>query len=178
LFFYGFSLFSIVFFMVFSKNWISKNWKSIDIHCWTPPMNNNGFPSMNINGFPSMNSFMVHQWIWSPSFGPLSLVPFFGLHAAAFGPHGARAAMKSWQGLLAKTPIPFRSPPLHPIGQHGSYRSLGRKTEKLDFLPKKKYVAPYGDSCRFDVTGWIGKYCGSIWTPGLQFSVLPNSGFH
>jgi hypothetical protein len=53
--------FFIVFSWFFSKNWISKNWKSIDIHCWTPPMNNNGFPSMNINGFPSMNSFMVHQ---------------------------------------------------------------------------------------------------------------------
>ena len=36
-------------------------------------MNINGFPSMNINGFPSMNSLMVHQCIWSPSFGPLSL---------------------------------------------------------------------------------------------------------
>ena len=40
------------FFMVFSKNWISKNWTSIDIHCWTPSMNINGFPSMNIDGFP------------------------------------------------------------------------------------------------------------------------------
>ena len=34
------------------------------IHWWTPSMN----PLMDI-----------HQWIWSPSFGPLSLGPFFGL---------------------------------------------------------------------------------------------------
>ena len=35
-FFHGFRMVSHGFRMVFSKNWISKNWKSIDIHCWTP----------------------------------------------------------------------------------------------------------------------------------------------
>ena len=42
-----------------------------------PSMNNNGYPSIFIDG-PSMNSLMVHQWIWSPSFGPLSLGPSLG----------------------------------------------------------------------------------------------------
>jgi len=59
-----FSLFFIVFhcfFMVFSKNWISKNWKSIDIHCWTSI---NEYQWISINEFidgPSMNSSMDHQ---------------------------------------------------------------------------------------------------------------------
>ena len=82
--FHGFRMVFLCVLMVFSKNWISKNWKSIDIHWCTPPvttngfpsMNINGFPSMNINGFPSTNSWMVHQWIWSPFFGSLSLGPF------------------------------------------------------------------------------------------------------
>ena len=60
-FFIVFSWIFIVFFMVFQRTGFPKNWKSIDIHCWTPSMNINGFPSMNINGFPSMNSLMVHQ---------------------------------------------------------------------------------------------------------------------
>ena len=95
LFFHGcswlFHGFSLLFhgFHCFSKNWISKNWKSIDIYCWTPSMNINGFPSMNINGFPSMNSLMVHQWIWAPSFGPLSLGPSLGPMVPPFGPHGS-----------------------------------------------------------------------------------------
>jgi len=48
--------------------WISK-WISMDLQ-------------MNINGFPSMNSMMAHQWIWSPSFGFLSL----GLSLVPIGP--------------------------------------------------------------------------------------------
>ena len=52
----------IGFFMVFSKNWISKNWKSIDIHCWTS-INESQWKSINefIDGHPSMNSLMDHQ---------------------------------------------------------------------------------------------------------------------
>ena len=55
--------------------------------CWHVPGPMDGYPAMNINGYPSMNSLMVHQWIWSTSFGSLSSGPF--LWALSFGPHGA-----------------------------------------------------------------------------------------
>ena len=53
--------------MVFSKNWIPKNWKSIGIHCWT-----------SINEFidgPSMNSLRdaINEFIDGPS---MNMVPF------------------------------------------------------------------------------------------------------
>ena len=49
----------------------------------------------------------------------------------------------------------------------GAYRgSLGRKTEKLDFLHFCFFFAPYGDSGRFDVTGWSGKILRIDLDPG------------
>jgi hypothetical protein len=44
-----------------------------------------------------------------------------------------------------------------PVGVlQGSFRGpIGRKTEKLDFQAFF-FVAPIGDSGRFDVTGWSG----------------------
>ena len=60
-------------FMVFSKNWISKNWKSIGIHCWTSINDIHYGPSMIIIDGPSMN--MV-RFLWAPFFEPLLWVPF------------------------------------------------------------------------------------------------------
>ena len=93
--FYGFSLFFHgvlkvfhCWFMVFSKNWISKNWKSIDIHCWTSIneyqwISINEYQWISINEFidgPSMN--MV-PFLRAPFFGP-----FFGPIGPPLGPGG------------------------------------------------------------------------------------------
>ena len=81
------------FFMVFSKNWVSKNWKSIDIHCWTcinefidgyPSIIFIDGPSMIIIDGPSMN--MV-PFLWAPFFGSF-FGPFFG--PLLLGPMGPR----------------------------------------------------------------------------------------
>ena len=69
---------------VFSKNWISKNWKSTGIHWWTPS-------SIFIDGHPSLIfimdhqwlSLMVHEWIWSPFFAAFSLGPSLGFFSGS-----------------------------------------------------------------------------------------------
>ena len=55
---------------------------------------------------------------------------------------------------------------------------ISRKTEKLDFLPKKKMLLHMAIQAVLTWQNEPGKYCGSIWTPALEFSVLRNSGFH
>ena len=81
--FHGFFMVVLWFAMVFSKNWISKNWKSIDIHCWTS-INEYQWISIDefIDGHPSMNSLMdIHELIDGPS---MNMVPF--LWAPSLGP--------------------------------------------------------------------------------------------
>ena len=109
--------------MAFSKNWISKNWKSIGIHCWT---------SINESQWKSINEF-----IDGPS---MNMVPF--LWALLWAPLG-----RLW-------------------GPMGPGLPSSRKAAKT------KYFAPYGDSGRFDVTGWSG----NILRIEIQFFVSPNSG--
>ena len=96
--FFVFSWFShgfLWFFIVFSKNWISKNWKSIDIHCWTPSMKIDGFPSMNINGFPS---------IVGPFFGPHWAAVDRGLGLSGRGAWAIRRdSLELWPGLSYRT---------------------------------------------------------------------------
>ena len=144
--------------MVFLKNWISKNWISIDIHWWT---------SINefIDGHPSMNLFMdIHQWIhWWISineYGPLLLGPF--LWAFPFGPHAAAA----WRHRQRHRCRVIQGIPWNP-----GYSQFGGYTWWSDaWLLSRRYEKTHAPFCPFrpknlktyccNMFGWFGEVGG------------------
>ena len=163
--------------MFFSKNWISKNWKSIGIHCWTSI---NEFIDRN----PSMNALMdIHEFIDGPSMNMvpflwfLSLGPFFGPHWAAFGPHGARATMTYGRGrLLLHGRVLGTTGEAKPVGWWSAGNSrwclkAQWKTHICDIFHGFSWFF------MFFSKNWISKNWKSIdihcWTPSMNINGLP-----
>ena len=116
--------------------------------------------------FRHIGSLLVFQF-FRPNFCAHSKLPATTLRVCT-----AMSRTCSW----AEPKGPWEGNPWEHKGSIGG--SIGRKFKKLDFRPKKNILLHMAIQGVLTWQDGAEKYCGSIWTPALQFSVLPNSGFH